>query len=132
MLNEAIANTLQLLYASGFLFQGATEQQMALIDGSSMDVISYILITYSLAFLMFLFANMLIHLHDRLSNPPLDTKGFTSGTHLNGRAVEDGQIRAAEEFELDGLSTDDEDDERQGMLAGEGGSFPKRPVAAQS
>lgn len=112
---------------------GATEQQMSLIDGSSMDVISYILILYSLAFLVFLFANMLIHLYDRLSNPPLDTKGFTNGhTHLNGRAVEDGHIRAAEEFELDGLSTDDEDDERQGMLAGEGSNAPKRPAAAQS
>ncbi|KAK4065406.1 hypothetical protein Trihar35433_7526 [Trichoderma harzianum] len=122
-----------LLYAAGFLFMGATEQQMSLIDGSSMDVISYILILYSLAFLVFLFANMLIHLYDRLSNPPLDTKGFTNGhTHLNGRAVEDGQIRAAEEFELDGLSTDDEDDERQGMLAGEGSNVPKRPAAAQS
>jgi hypothetical protein len=110
---------------------GATEQQMALIDSSSMDVISYILILYSLAFLVFLFANMLIHLYDRLSNPPLDTKGFANGhTHLNGRAVEDGHIRAAEEFELEGMSTDDEDDERQGMLAGEGAA-PKRPAAAQ-
>lgn len=105
---------------------------MALLDGSSMDVISYILILYSLAFLMFLFVNMLIHLHDRLSNPPLNTKGFTNGhTHLNGRAVEDGQIQAAEEFELDGLTSDDEDDERQGMLAGEGSHAPKRSAAAQ-
>lgn len=121
-----------LLYAAGFLFQGATEQQMALLDSSSMDVISYILILYSLAFLMFLFVNMLIHLHDRLSNPPLNTKGFTNGhTHLNGRVVEDGHIQAAEEFELDGLTSEDEDDERQGMLAGEGSHAPKRSAAAQ-
>ncbi|KAK5995942.1 Protein YTP1 [Cladobotryum mycophilum] len=58
-----------LLYASGFLFMGATEEQMHLVDSSAMDVISYILILYSLAFLVFLFTNMLIHLYDRLSEP---------------------------------------------------------------
>lgn len=44
--------------------------------------------------------------------------------------MEDGHIRAAEEFELDGLTSDDEDDERQGMLAGEGSHIPKRSAAA--
>jgi hypothetical protein len=49
-----------LMYAAGFLFMGATEEQMMLVASSSMDHISYILITYSLASLMFLFVNILI------------------------------------------------------------------------
>jgi hypothetical protein len=96
---------------------GATEEQMNLVAGSSMDHVSYILITFSFASLMFLFVNMLIHLWDRLAHPPLNTKDFdTSLTHANGRAVEDGQIRDAEEFELDGLTSDDEDDPSRRML----------------
>ncbi|KAI8655119.1 hypothetical protein NCS57_01259600 [Fusarium keratoplasticum] len=106
-----------LMYAAGFLFMGATEEQMNLVAGSSMDHVSYILITFSLASLMFLFVNMLIHLWDRLAHPPLNTKDFgTSHTHANGQAVEDGQIRDAEEFELDGLMSDDEDDPSRRML----------------
>lgn len=43
-----------LLYASGFLFMGATEEQMALLAGAHVTHVSYILILYSLAFLLFL------------------------------------------------------------------------------
>jgi hypothetical protein len=97
------------------MFMGATEEQMLLVDASSMDAVAYILIIFSLAFLMFLFANMLITLYDRLADPPLDTKNFANG-HVNGHTAEEGRVRAAEEFELDGLSSDDEADEGQGML----------------
>ncbi|KAK7426903.1 hypothetical protein QQZ08_006649 [Neonectria magnoliae] len=100
-----------LLYASGFLFMGATEEQMALVDGSRMDHVSYILIIFSLASLMFLFANMLIHLWDRLANANPNTKDYNHGyTHINGRAVEDGRVQYSQEFELDGLVSDDEGD----------------------
>ncbi|GAB0134788.1 hypothetical protein EsDP_00003145 [Epichloe bromicola] len=106
-----------LLYAAGFLFMGATEEQMNLVAQSDMDGISYILILFSLASLLFLFVNMVIHLYDRLSNPPLNTKFLADGhAHANGRAVEEGQLRDAEEFELDGLMSDDEGDERRVML----------------
>jgi len=107
-----------LLYASGFLFMGATEEQMILVAGSPMDHISYILILFSMAFLVFLFANMLIHLYDRLANPALKTKNLTNGYHdANGRTAEEGRVRDADEFELEGLdSEDEEDDERRGML----------------
>lgn len=107
-----------LLYASGFLFMGATEEQMILVAGSPMDHISYILILFSMAFLVFLFANMLIHLYDRLANPALNTKNLTNGYHdANGRTAEEGRVRDADEFELEGLdSEDEEDDERRGML----------------
>lgn len=48
------ANCLQLLYASGFLFMGATEEQMQLLSDSGVTHVSYILILYSIAFLLFL------------------------------------------------------------------------------
>ncbi|KFA69109.1 hypothetical protein S40285_00038 [Stachybotrys chlorohalonatus IBT 40285] len=106
-----------LLYAAGFLFMGATEEQMDLVANSPMDHVSYILILYSLAFLVFLFSNMLIGLYDRLANPLSNAKKFGAANgHLNGHLAEEGQIRSAEEFELDGLMSDDEGDERRGML----------------
>ncbi|POR31882.1 Protein YTP1 [Tolypocladium paradoxum] len=106
-----------LLYAAGFLFMGATEEQMALVHNSALDGVSYILILYSLAFLVFLFSNMLIHLYDRLANPGVDFKNLANGhARANGRAVEEGQLRDAEEFELDGLMGDDEGDEGRRML----------------
>jgi hypothetical protein len=99
------------------MFQGATEEQMSLVANSSMDHVSYILILFSLASLVFLFANMLIHLWDRLSNPALNTKDFNNGyTHVNGHAVEDGELRDAQEFELGELVSDDEEDHNRRML----------------
>lgn len=92
---------------------------MILVAGSPMDHISYILILFSMAFLVFLFANMLIHLYDRLANPNINTKNFASSNgyqNANGRPVEEGRIRDAEEFELEGLTSDDEADEGRGML----------------
>lgn len=92
---------------------GATEEQMLLVEGSAMDHVSYILILFSMAFLVFLFANMLVHLHDRLVNPPSNNKTLSNGYHAAGRPVEG--VRDAEEFELEGLTSDEEDEER-GML----------------
>jgi len=49
------ANTMaQLLFASGFLFMGATEEQMLLLSNAGVTHVSYILILYSIAFLLFL------------------------------------------------------------------------------
>lgn len=89
---------------------GATEEQMALVAGSSMDHVSYILILYSLAFLVFLFTMMLISLYDRNANPVDPTKPTANGRlgpRLNGHVP----VRDAQEFELEGLMSDDEDDE---------------------
>ncbi|QUC20955.1 uncharacterized protein UV8b_05196 [Ustilaginoidea virens] len=106
-----------LLYAAGFLFMGATEEQMQLVSQSGMDGMSYILILFSLAFLLFLFVNMLIHLYDRLANPATDAKSFANGhAGANPGAAEEGQVRDAEEFELDGLMSDEEGDESRSML----------------
>ena len=50
-----LANTSsQLLFASGFLFMGATEEQMLLLSNAGVTHVSYILILYSIAFLLFL------------------------------------------------------------------------------
>lgn len=43
-----------LLYASGFLFMGATEEQMQLLSDAGVTHVSYILILYSIAFMLFL------------------------------------------------------------------------------
>ena len=94
---------------------GATEEQMDLVDQSSMDHVAYILILYSLAFLVFLFSDMLVSLYDTLTSETVDTRGFADD-HVNGRPMEEGRLRAAEEFELDGLMSDDEGDEHQKML----------------
>jgi hypothetical protein len=106
------------LYAAGFLFMGATEEQMDLVASSPMDHVSYILILYSLAFLVFLFVNILVHMYDRTANPPdAMPKSLANGRRAgaNGHAVSNAdrqQLRDVEEFELDGLiSGDEEEDE---------------------
>ena len=43
-----------LLYASGFMFMGATEEQMKLLSDAGVSHVSYILILYSIAFVLFL------------------------------------------------------------------------------
>lgn len=92
---------------------GATEEQMAFIASSPMDHVAYILILYSLAFLVFLFAHVLIHLYDRAANSPAAAKIAANGRARPGdRALDDTQLRDAEEFELDGLVSEDEDEEQ--------------------
>lgn len=44
----------QLLYTAGFLFMGATEEQMQLISGANVTHVSYIFILYSISFLLYL------------------------------------------------------------------------------
>lgn len=81
---------------------------MNLVANSPMDGVSYILILYSFAFLVFLFVHMLIALYERT----LATDGKVA---LNGAAAGSGhesrQLRDAEEFELEGLMSDDDEDE---------------------
>ncbi|KAI1411793.1 hypothetical protein F5Y13DRAFT_164356 [Hypoxylon sp. FL1857] len=98
-----------LLYASGFLFMGATEEQMALVASSGMDHVAYILILYSLAFLVFLFTNVLLGIYDRNSTPALPSKEIANG-RLGPRVNGNVPVRDAQEFELEGLMSDDEED----------------------
>ncbi|KAI1080792.1 hypothetical protein F5B20DRAFT_538966 [Whalleya microplaca] len=111
-----------LLYASGFLFMGATEEQMLLVAGSGMDHVAYILILYSLAFLVFLFVNILINVYDRNAIPALPNKGLENGRlgpRLNGNVP----VSDAQEFELEGLMSDDEDAEPRRKLGDDDSSF---------
>jgi len=124
-----------LLYASGFLFMGATEEQMAALSAANVTHVSYILILYSISFLLFLcksrftshrqtLANlfivvlMLLHLysaHDPQSQGKSKVKfGDEEGPATNGHArapngVADRQAQDAQEFELEGLMSEDEE-----------------------
>ena len=42
---------------------GATEEQMSLLAGAGVTHVSYILILYSFAFILYLFVNVLLHLY---------------------------------------------------------------------
>ncbi|KAK8017778.1 hypothetical protein PG993_014104 [Apiospora rasikravindrae] len=104
-----------LLYASGVLFMAATEEQMQLVEDSSMDHVAYLLILYSMAFLIFLFSMMLISLYDQKANPAMPKKDLGNGRlgpNMNGHVP----VRDAQEFELEGLMSDDEDAEGNRLL----------------
>ena len=98
---------------------GATEEQMALLAGTHVTHVSYILLLFSIAFLMFLFVCLLLHLYS-IYTWPVDKK---AAPRINGAARGNGHVRPvsgmgdaqrlrdAEEFELEGLMSDDEDTE---------------------
>lgn len=89
---------------------GATEEQMELVSASGMDAVAYVLILYSLAFLTFLFVNVLIYLWDRSANDPAVARGLIG--HATGATSDERRLRDVEEFELDGLISEDEDEEQ--------------------
>lgn len=118
-----------LLIAGGFMFMGATEEQMQMLSDANVTHVAYVLILFSIAFLLFLcknshfitctqlltfetVANLLIHLYAVHSFEV--SKNDAEAPHVNGNANGyarvDRMARDAEEFELEGL-TDDEDDE---------------------
>ena len=150
----------QLLIASGFLFMGATEEQMALLSSKHVTHVSYILLIFSISFLLFLcrsslipvirarstdkftVVNMLIHLYAvhafpesaqresgdavrprrRADEEAADAAPYANG-HANGHANgyakhaqplperERRRMRDAQEFELDSLISDEEDEQ---------------------
>lgn len=96
---------------------GATEQQMQLISDAGISHVSYVLVLYSFAFLVFLFVNMLLHLYAVHSGPPAvppkdveESERPARIPHQNGhtRGTDSRQIRDAEEFELEGLMSEEE------------------------
>ncbi|KAF2272293.1 uncharacterized protein EI97DRAFT_437048 [Westerdykella ornata] len=105
-----------LLYASGFLFMGATEEQMKLLSDAHVTHVSYILLLYSIAFVLFLFVNMLVHLYAVHAFPlgPVHKDADAAGVEANGGLAGNGHLRGdrrvrdAEEFELEGLISEDE------------------------
>ncbi|KAJ5080958.1 hypothetical protein N7456_013668 [Penicillium angulare] len=117
-----------LLYASGFLFMGATEEQMLLLHNAGITHVSYVLILYSVAFIMYLFVNVLVHIYATHAWPEGQEEEEDQEAHkyanVNGAAYMNGngnghvrsraeaqRIEDAEAFELHGLI--DEDDEEE-------------------
>ncbi|GAT30594.1 LOW QUALITY PROTEIN: integral membrane protein [Aspergillus luchuensis] len=140
-----------LLYASGFLFMGATEEQMQLLNDAGITHVSYVLILYSIAFILFLYhflplrpnepqlnalntvVNVLLHIYavhawPESAQPPSHSRSSSAadagegssryrptanGRLMNGHArspSEAQHLHDAEEFELQGLISDEEDD----------------------
>jgi len=94
---------------------GATEEQMALISDAGITHVSYILVLYSFAFIVFLFVNMLLHLYAINTPPAVPPKNVEGAERparlprINGhRPTDSRQIRDAEEFELAGLMSEDD------------------------
>ncbi|RKF59566.1 Protein YTP1 [Erysiphe neolycopersici] len=92
-----------LLFASGFLFMGATEEQMQILSDSGITHVSYVLALYSLAFLMFLFTNILLHLHATNSKPVFSSKDQETLSLNRQRDKTSSHLNDAEEFELEDL-----------------------------
>lgn len=102
---------------------GATEEQMALLIRANVTHVAYILLLYSIAFLMFLFVGLLLHLYAshtwplsrENTNPFMSKMNGRPTSSRNGHArgagsVGDAQrLRDAEEFELEGLMSDEEE-----------------------
>ena len=83
---------------------------MNLLTTAGVSHVSYILLLYSISFLLFLFVCMLLHLYASYAWPlkPTEPKAMANGG-LNGHVGHvDRRVRDAEEFELEGLMSDDE------------------------
>lgn len=88
---------------------GATEEQMALMSAANVTHVAYVLILYSVAFLLFLFVNVLLHIYAVYAWPmKTDPEASRINRHANGHARTPSQrlMRDAEEFELEGLMSD--------------------------
>lgn len=82
---------------------------MNLLTNAGVSHVSYILLLYSISFLLFLFVCMLLHLYASYAWPldPVRPKAMANGG-LNGHVGHVERVRDAEEFELEGLMSDDE------------------------
>jgi len=113
---------------------GATEEQMQLLSDAGVTHVTYILLLYSVAFLLFLFVNVLLHLYAVNAMPvdaakptangdvPRMNGGMNGGLNGHARmpAARPVGDRDAEEFELEGLmSDDDEVDNKETRRRGE-------------
>ncbi len=104
---------------------GATEEQMALLAAAHVSHVSYILILYSISFLLFLFVSMLLHLYATYTWPidvpksKLTASREVANGHVPGQSV-DRRVRDAEEFELEGLMSEDEEGENGTPADGRG------------
>ena len=89
---------------------GATEEQMSMLAAANVSHVSYILILYSVAFLMFLFVCMLLHLYATHAWPTDAKTNGVNGHVSNWPVSANRRLRGSEEFELEGLMSDDDDE----------------------
>lgn len=104
----------------------ANEEQLALVDSAGIDHVSYLLVLYSLAFLLYLcMSTPTLPSRRRVSNSSAVTmvlvgifmssveppKQPIAATTANGHV--DRRVHDAEEFELEGLISDEEEDENK-------------------
>ena len=62
---------------------GATEQQMQLLSDANVTHVSYILILYSIAFLLYLFVNILLYVYASHTWPDDESNGMRGPHHSN-------------------------------------------------
>lgn len=93
----------------------ATEEQLKLVSEAGVTHVGYVLVIYSFAFLLFLLTNILLYVYSSNSPPEVPAKDAEQIPRLpriprmNGHQPTDSrQIRDAEEFELEGLMSDDD------------------------
>lgn len=77
---------------------GATEEQMKLLSDAGISHVSYVLILYSISFLLFLFANILLHIYT-LGSMGVSLSRDEETTSLKVK----GQDADADDFELEDL-----------------------------
>lgn len=136
-----------LLIASGLLFMGSNEEQIAMINDAMIDHVSYTLLLSSIAFLIFFWANFLVGVynssgvngvdekqqdieHGRL---PRDLPPVTRNGQYSRPAEQAGQDRRydQDEFEL-GLMSDEEEGSRPEPKSQEPASARQKPLVARS
>lgn len=84
---------------------------MAMLDSAHVSHVSYVLTLYSLSFVLFFFVSQLLDLYCASAFPitePKTTDGVTAEGRENGYA--DSRVRDAEEFELEVLISEDEEE----------------------
>lgn len=75
---SGLLTSIQLLYASGFLFMGATEEQMQLLHEAGITHVSYVLILFSIAFILYLCKHLQPILAHFLTRSQSSTSSCTS------------------------------------------------------
>jgi hypothetical protein len=102
---------------------GANEEQLLLLSNAHVTHVSYVLILYSMAFLLFLYVSLLLNIyasHAWPIQPKAAKPGAVAAKHryrdeqANGRPSDraaEARVEDVEEFELEGLMSDDDADE---------------------
>lgn len=66
---------------------GATEEQMRYLSDADVTHVSYILILYSIAFLLYLFVNILLYIYANHTWPDDESNGMRHNSHHRNRSL---------------------------------------------